>query len=1432
MTLHRPALPASWTVRTCLLAALIVVVIQARGFGFEIYNDTTYAMRASVLEGDFVEVIPPNEMRSCNWQNTDCNPTGQQAGVLTLRVETLDENGRDFMATAMLVAGARAYIRQESRDGMNLAPLFYVESWNVAGTQLVDDTGLGIGDQERYVRFLVSADCQYQNHDTDREAVSNTTMQRMQSIVSEPTNRVRGILLAGDLTQWARVDEWDQYCDSIRGYEEFYYDGLGNHDLLDVQNLWEIDSCFFSGDSAPWCAIPEVLADTVRNRKHRTTKTNKAPGTAPHYSWDWNDVHFVQLNLFPGDDPTNDPAATDGAELDPANALSFLIDDLAEHVHNSGRPVVLIHHYGVDTFSINGHWWSDSERLAYWNAIAPYNVAGIFTGHWHAEEADTTTWRVDWQRPAEGADNHDEISTFVAGATLNGIFLDVEINADDRMTVTRRANDGRILNTQYVYFGLDDVYDLTVGNDSCSEAVDLFPFGEDLSDLRIIGDDEDWYRIPVPSHSELRVNSTFLNAAGNLDLLIYKACNEGPVKWATDSVDNESVRWTNPGPDTDAYIRVRQHGTSVHTVAYDLSVTVGEDNFEENDTCATATAISEGDYQYLSLSNDDEDWYRVILPAATAMSVHMQEQPQSPDLRFQIWEDCDSGPVIFSQESGTSEDETYPNDGPERTMYIRAYAQGQGGKEQYDLSIDFAPLGPTSCNSIPLTQPGDYSDLDVYDGLDDWYKIETQPSALTTVTLDFDDAQGNIDLEFWFLCDFGRFQTSTSHNDSESLSYEGDGFGEVIYVRVRMADPGGFNYYDLSISNHSLITGADDCADATPISGMRTFQFDNTNATTDGAPHPLCNYFGNDTITRDVWFDWTSTLTGTATLSICPSGTSVDTKVAVYEGTSCTGVIVACDDDTCEHKSEVAFDVAAGDQFKIRIGNFGPAAPGSGMFDIGIEDQYGPLDDCNNAKLLAPGEYSNLALPGRNSGPGVRSDWWATMVPANTRLTVDLLFDDGVTIDRQDDFELFKSLGSGCPGPSAGGAIPTYISGGIRDSDDNPGAPRLYYIRVTNNENDDGMNYGLRIIHTLIDDPLEPNDTCNSPAMLSTGLTDNLRCQDDDYYAIDLPETTILDVSALFAQAEGDLSLSLYRTCGIPILVSNTQTDDEEVQYVNSGPAETIIVRVARINPTSIVPYAMFVRITDIDDCNGNAIPDAIEVADQPAIDCNGNGVPDECDIDNMELAQNNTGVDDSIWLGMPDDEFAGIGSDRVLYSLSETARVVDGPGSDFNVYEVDIGGPEFDQMRVYVGLNQFNLVDITDSAAPVVRIPGDELHGDNAFARSYDISGSGYSRIKYIAIEGVDGLGPAGETNGFDLDAIGLIYVIPTSCDDDFDGDMNCDGVVDMLDVSLFASALVDPDHYLAHEPICPMQRGDVNRDGMIDGHDAQGFVDRLTMQ
>jgi hypothetical protein len=133
-------------------------------------------------------------------------------------------------------------------------------------------------------------------------------------------------------------------------------------------------------------------------------------------------------------------------------------------------------------------------------------------------------------------------------------------------------------------------------------------------------------------------------------------------------------------------------------------------------------------------------------------------------------------------------------------------------------------------------------------------------------------------------------------------------------------------------------------------------------------------------------------------------------------------------------------------------------------------------------------------------------------------------------------------------------------------------------------------------------------------------------------------------------------------------------------------------------------------------------------------------------------LSTNTTGQAASVYTGAPDDTYAGIGGQTVIYDFGNY-RIVNAAGNDFNVYEVDFGAVEFSLTTVAVSIDGVTFVDVTASGAAALDLDGDEAHGNASFRRSYDLGA--LSEARFLRIDG-NGSGAAGGNNGFDLDAVG----------------------------------------------------------------------------
>jgi hypothetical protein len=221
--------------------------------------------------------------------------------------------------------------------------------------------------------------------------------------VEEP----RGILIQGDLIDdGARNEEypvqWANYTADFGVHGEGrcrfpVFDGVGNHDLN------------------PDLFVYKQIA--ARNQARlQLGLIRQVSENGYHYSWDWEDIHFVQLNLFCGDH-WHGEADTYGPVHDPMLSREFLIKNLRENVGTSGRPVVVIQHYRP----IDENWWTHLAADGFHQVLQDYNVILILVGHQGG--GPDNTWRgIHW-------------------TSSNSTLLVIRITADNHLDIA--AHDGK-----------------------------------------------------------------------------------------------------------------------------------------------------------------------------------------------------------------------------------------------------------------------------------------------------------------------------------------------------------------------------------------------------------------------------------------------------------------------------------------------------------------------------------------------------------------------------------------------------------------------------------------------------------------------------------------------------------------------------------------------------------------------------------------------------------------------------------------------------------------------------------------------------------------------------------------------------------------------------------------------------------------------------
>ncbi|MBN1805621.1 MAG: hypothetical protein JW837_10250 [Sedimentisphaerales bacterium] len=146
----------------------------------------------------------------------------------------------------------------------------------------------------------------------------------------------------------------------------------------------------------------------------------------------------------------------------------------------------------------------------------------------------------------------------------------------------------------------------------------------------------------------------------------------------------------------------------------------------------------------------------------------------------------------------------------------------------------------------------------------------------------------------------------------------------------------------LSISQVGIgaLPANDDVENAESIGNVTDLTFDTTEATIDGPEGCMTS--------ANIWYCYTATCTGSATISLC--GSEFDTKLAVYYGCSSSpssSDMIQCSDDFCDRQSEVVVPVISGNKYLIEVGGYNILESGSGVLNISCDDDpaYTPSND-------------------------------------------------------------------------------------------------------------------------------------------------------------------------------------------------------------------------------------------------------------------------------------------------------------------------------------------------------------------------------------------------------------------------------------------------------------------------------------------------------
>ena len=241
---------------------------------------------------------------------------------------------------------------------------------------------------------------------------------------------------------------------------------------------------------------------------------------------------------------------------------------------------------------------------------------------------------------------------------------------------------------------------------------------------------------------------------------------------------------------------------------------------------------------------------------------------------------------------------------------------------------------------------------------------------------------------------------------------------------------------------HAQAPANDRCSNARNLGqAAGSFAFDLTHATTtpgEGQMNPICDQYDlGPSIPTDMWFRWTAPSAGYVLIATISdySTQDIDTKLAVYNGFSCTGPILACNEDEptgLYYFSEVGIAVSAGQQLLIQVG-MSPdpyTDPGPAFLSIQLAGPPPANDECS-----APVHLGSLSGPfafdlssattgvhgqagAQCDDPEVLSDLWFTWTAPAAGLYSIATRPSPLAPDQEPDTKLIVYAGTICPAES------------------------------------------------------------------------------------------------------------------------------------------------------------------------------------------------------------------------------------------------------------------------------------------------------------------------------------------------------------------------------------------------------------------------------
>ena len=343
--------------------------------------------------------------------------------------------------------------------------------------------------------------------------------------------------------------------------------------------------------------------------------------------------------------------------------------------------------------------------------------------------------------------------------------------------------------------------------------------GGPTPDLVTCDGDEDWFAFDVAIAEMVSVDVVFSDAEGDIDLQLFDP--SGTFLTGSQSVDDDEA----VGPlqaqvagDYLARVWLWSDAGSVPGNEYDLVVTTDppvcvDDGYEDNDSPATAAPISPGTISDLQVCAADGDYWEVPLSAGETVAVFLAFDDGEGDIDLRL---KDAGGTTLASSLSVTDDEAIPSftasGGGDYLIEVDLWSDaGPFPGNAYDLTVSLPgclddDLEPNA-SSLTATTTGSYAfsdyGLSLCTGDVDWFERDLSAGETIEVDVLFEDAAGDVDLEFYVPPSADWADGSYSGTDDESFTFTATTTGTHFFRLYLYSDGGAPGQgYDLFVDDY------------------------------------------------------------------------------------------------------------------------------------------------------------------------------------------------------------------------------------------------------------------------------------------------------------------------------------------------------------------------------------------------------------------------------------------------------------------------------------------------------------------------------------------------------------------------------------------------------------------------------------------------------